>query len=193
MDGKIHRAAFIGSSAAAVAAAAFLRSVALGAEVGQATAQLTPMVKTMLAFEADGFPAVRAEQLVARMIALFDLDGSLAFVSSLAAFSDVASFSRGNNALFTAERAATAGVDVVALAASDARAFSAERVAASPSYGYLDAMSRLRYVGLWQRSAFTVRRRFFNSLRAITFAAFYSMPEVWPSIGYAGPFVSNPR
>lgn len=189
----MNRAVFVRSTGATVAAAAFLRSVAIGAEVGQLATQLTPLVKSMLAFGADGFPDVEAEAVVGRIGALFELDGSSVFLGSLAAFSDVASFSTGSGALFTAESAAAVGVNVTALARSDARAFSVERMPPSLSFGGLDAASRLRYLGLWERSAFSVRRRFFTSVRAITFVAFYSMPEVWPSIGYSGPLIGSLR
>lgn len=188
----MNRAAFVRSSGAAAAAAAFLRSVALGAERGGLIEELTPLVKSILPFGTDGFPAVRAEVLVGRMGTLFGLDGDPVFLGSLAAFSEVASFPVGSDTLFAAERAAGDDVDVASLTLSDARAFSAAAVAKSSSFEALDAASRLRYVSLWERSAFCVRRRFFSSVRALTFSAFYSMPEVWPWIGYAGPLL-GPR
>jgi hypothetical protein len=145
-----------------------------------------------LPFGASGFPAVRAEEVVARMNALFDLGGDDVFLASLAAFNDVAGFSAGSAVLFAAERAVNPGANIADLTRSDAAAFSSTGVPLPLRFDGFDPGARSRYLELWERSAFIVRRRFFSSVRAITFVAFYSMPKVWPSIGYAGPLVRIP-
>jgi phage tail protein X len=47
------------------------------------------------------------------------------------------------------------------------------------------------YFDLWRRSRFLLRREFHATARSLVMVSAYSMPEVWPVIGYAGPLLSG--
>jgi hypothetical protein len=183
----LRRSAFL-SSASALAPAAFLRDVALAAEDDALKADLVPLVETLLPFGAPSFPPVRSAALVHRIDDLFKLDGSQIFQASLRGFSSLAAFAAGAQELFAAERAAVPDADGRVLLARDGAAFAASGLSATAAFGDLDPAGRGAYLRLWSQSAFSTRRRFYASVRAVTFVAFYSLPEAWPAIGYAGPF-----
>jgi hypothetical protein len=45
------------------------------------------------------------------------------------------------------------------------------------------------YFDLWRQSRFLLRREFHATARSLVMVSAYSMPEVWPVIGYAGPLL----
>jgi hypothetical protein len=47
-----------------------------------------------------------------------------------------------------------------------------------------------QYFDLWRRSRFLLRREFHATSRSLVMIAAYSMDEVWPAIGYAGPLLT---
>jgi hypothetical protein len=187
---RLKRAGFV-SAAAALAACGFLRNVALGAERGETTAELGPLVETLLPFGSAAFPISDSGPLVRRIYALFDLERDAVFQASLAGFSSLGAFPAGAEPLFAAEREVTPDTDIQVLRAHDAVAFATGRLRKVAAFGDLDAAERARYVGLWAHSAFGVRRRFYSSVRALTFVAFYSTPEAWHAIGYRGPLLAE--
>ncbi len=184
----MRRFAFL-SSAAALAAAAFLQDVALAAEGDSVSAELAPLVETLLPFGTLSFPAVQRDTLVQRIDGLFKLESSPVFRASLRGFSELRTFSAGANQLFAAEKAAVPEADLKELTTIDATAFAASGIPSDVLFQDLALVDRSTYVRLWSQSAFSTRRRFYGSVRAITFLAFYSLPESWPVIGYGGPLL----
>jgi hypothetical protein len=188
----MNRTSFIRASVATSVAVSFLRSVALGSEATGYAPEMAGVVTTILGAEAFGSSSVSPESIVRRLNWLFSLHRSPAFLASLNAFSDIASFAYGSELLFDSERAQGAVLDTSVLLAHDAAALRATAIQGSTFEG-LDAAERAQYLELWEHSAFNVRRRFYNSVRAVTFIAFYSMPESWKAIGYAGPMLAPKR
>jgi hypothetical protein len=45
----------------------------------------------------------------------------------------------------------------------------------------------------WMTSRFKLRRQAFRALRNLSILGYYSQPESWPLIGYAGPLVGSAR
>ncbi|HTV92634.1 MAG TPA: hypothetical protein VMG98_07950 [Verrucomicrobiae bacterium] len=186
------RAAFVGSSVAMVAAA-FLRNVSLAAETDAAGLELTVLVETLLPFGSPAFPAIPSTAVVQRIEGLFKLGESPVFQASLRGFSSLAFFSTGDDQLFAAERAVSPDSDPRDLVRRDAAAFAATGLSPAANFQYLKPERKSQYVRLWSQSAFSVRRRFYGSVRAVTFVAFYSLREAWPAIGYAGPILKGAR
>lgn len=167
----MQRVAFIGS-ATALSAAAFLRDTALAAGLAAHPPDLVPLVATLLPPAGAGVSGVSAETIAARVEAIFHLGESAAFRASVATFSDLAAFA----------------------GAGDRRAFDASGLSASGTFASLNATDRATYLRIWATSERDVRRRFYGSIRAVTLIAFYSLPDVWAAIDYAGPVLpQRPR
>jgi len=65
--------------------------------------------------------------------------------------------------------------------------------AAAPSRFTALTLDRQReYFDLWRRSRFLLRRAFYATSRSLVLITAYSMDEVWPAIGYAGPLLPRP-
>lgn len=175
-------------SASALAAAAFLREVALAPAAPAPQAQIEALISTVVPFGA-GFPLAEPSQVVQRMETLFHLRENAAFQASLAAFASVGAFTAPPAELFELERSADERAVPEQLLEHDRRAFRDSGLAKTQSFAEFTPEERARYVRLWTQSAFSIRRRFYMSIRAVTFEAFYSMPQVWEAIGYAGPIL----
>jgi hypothetical protein len=185
------RSSFIETSAA-LAAATFLRGTALGAEAGAADDTMAALVETLLPFGLPSFPRVPPSEIISRIGETYALETSPAFIASLSAFSNTAAFPAGSKELFLAEHSGSPQSAPGALLARDAAAFAASGVPLSATFAALGWRDRDRYLTLWSQSAFNTRRRFYRAVRAVTFAALYSMPAAWRSIGYAGPLLKTP-
>ncbi len=149
---------------------------------------LRPVVETILAFDARGFPAVTPQQIVARIDALFHLQDSATFRGALWQFSLPVSFQAGDGITEAAEHHLSPYVSVGDLFRADRAAYASSGVAPVGLFEQYSPRDRETYFGLWLHSALSLRRRFAFSLRVVTFEAFYSMPEAWSAIGYAGPY-----
>lgn len=187
----MNRTLFI-SSAGAMAAVAFLKNVSLADEY-EVPAPIAPLVETLLPFGSAGFPDASVQMVVQRIESIYHLAESRTFVASLSAFMRPSAFVTPGAALYVAEQSSAPEADMRALAASDARAYRFARLPEAGDFGHFSNHERAVYLRLWSQSAFNTRRRFYQSVRFITFAAFYSMPQVWPAIGYAGPLLQGAR
>lgn len=174
-------------------AATFLRDVSLAEEPDATGFEMTTLVETLLPFGSATFPKVPSSAIVQRLNGLFKLNESPVFQASLQGFSSLALFSTGQEQLFAAERAVSAGADPHEIIRRDAAAFAATGLPQAANFRDLEPGDRSTYLSLWSRSAFSVRRRFYGSVRAVTFVAFYSLPEAWVAIGYAGPILKGAR
>ena len=185
----MNRTSFI-SSLGAAAAVAFLRDVALADEGGSAFG-LTPLVETIMPVTSSGFPTVTGQEITGRIESLYHLSGSQTFVASLTAFMQPKSFATPSALLYRAERSIFPDVDVHEAVKADAEAYRSASLPSTSDFASFKPDERAAYVRLWSQSAFSTRRRFYQSIRFVTFAAFYSMPQAWSTIGYAGPLLSK--
>lgn len=185
----MNRTLFI-SSLGAAAAVAFLKDVAL-ADVSDGAALITPLVETLLPFGSAGFPGVPAGVVVERIESLYHLAESDTFRGSLSAFLRPRSFIAPDAALYVAERSDTPHADTQALTLADTHAYRLAALPDEADFARFSPHERAVYLGLWSHSAFNTRRRFYQSVRFVTFAAFYSMPKIWPAIGYGGPLLGD--
>jgi hypothetical protein len=176
----------------AAAALAFLKGVAL-ADVPEGAPLMAPVIETILPFGSPRFPGVPVRMVAERIESLYHLAESPTFRGSLSAFLSLRSFTAPDAALYAAERSETPDADIPAQTETDARAYRLAALPDATEFAQLSYQQRSTYLGLWSRSAFNTRRRFYQSVRFITFAAFYSMPEVWPTIGYTGPLLQGGR
>jgi hypothetical protein len=124
-----------------------------------------------------------------RIESLYHLGGSPTFEGSMAAFMHPTSFLKPSALLYAAEQSTTAGVNVGQMTMSDARAYRMATLPNAFDFSKFTPGQRATYLRLWSQSAFNTRRRFYQSVRFLTFAAFYSMPQAWPAIGYDGPLL----
>lgn len=186
----MNRSSFVNLSAATAAALAFFRTTTLGSATAVGTGyrmMMTPLVATVLPIGARGFPSIESAHLADRIANLYGLDADAAFLGSLAVFSDISTFATGSQTLFGVELATVGNVNIPELLDRDSTAFRGSGLIPSSSFVNLSPSDRRTYLRLWEQSAFNTRRRFYCSVRAVTFSAFYSMPDSWVAIGYAGP------
>jgi hypothetical protein len=165
----------------------------MAAEIDSVGPELQPVVETLLPFGSPAFPAISSAAIVQRLDELFKLSDNPVFQASLRGFSSLALFSTGQSRLFAAERAMAPGADPNELTRRDAAAFAATGLSPTANFQALRSEERSAYVRLWSRSAFSARRRFYGSIRAVTFVAFYSLPDAWAAIDYAGPLLKGAR
>jgi hypothetical protein len=201
-----------GSLAAAASSLQWLRSggmlphevaLAAGTAVDTAETVFEAVVRAVLPSEDPRFAAILPAAVADRADHLFVLDQDTAVQQNLVLFDDLTEFvspppaiALGEPVLFPpsdAERNAPAAV-----AARIARDAAAYQVASAAWGGQavlftdLTPIGQRAYLLLWARSALGLRRRFYRSLKTLVMAATYSMDEVWPIIGYAGPLLHLP-
>jgi hypothetical protein len=190
----MNRLSFVSLSAAATAALAFFRTVALGsgsAASADYSEMMTPLVATVVPIGSPGFPPITALRLTERIASLYHLDANPTFLGTLGAFCDLSMFAAGSQTLLAVEVATVGQVEVAKLLNQDSAAFRNSRLHPSSSFGGLSPSERRTYLTLWERSAFNTRRRFYGSARSVIFAALYSMPDSWSAIDYAGPLLGH--
>ncbi len=200
-DQAMTRSQMIFGSAAVLAALASFGLAPAPAEVRAETVDVPEpldavqraLVDTILPFDAPGFPAVTSAQLSIRMNTLFGLRASETYRATLLAFDDLAMYPEPPAFLLReADADAASSREEVQ---RDREAFARWKAAnandGTGSFRSLVPAARTSYFTLWLRGAVLERRRFHQSLKALTMAAAYSHPAFWESIGYAGPF--DPR
>jgi hypothetical protein len=157
------------------------------------------LMTAFLPFEQPEFP-VEATDVEARMLDLFRFEEDARYVHlqrMLLFFDDLALFAFPL-ALVEAERVARdlpgegPAADAALAAARNTDRRLAEdfvaSVAPADRFTALGLDARRTYLGLWSRSGFLVKRRFYSAAKAITMISAYSLDRLWPSIGYDGPF-----
>jgi hypothetical protein len=181
------------------------REVALanGTAVDTAKTVFEALVRAVLPSDDPRFAAIAPAAVADRADRLFALDQDTAVQQNLVLFDDLVQFvspppaiGLAEPVLFPptdAERSASAAV--AARIARDATAYQT----ASKAWGSqlalftdLTLAGQRAYLMLWARSALGVRRRFYRSMKTLVMAATYSMDDVWPIIGYAGPLLHLP-
>lgn len=181
----MNRTSFI-SSIGAAASVAFLRDVAL-AEAPNNPYSLTPLVETILPVMDPGFPVVTGQTIAERIESLYHLSDSRTFAGSLSAFMQPSFFPEPLGLLYDVERSSAPDADVHEAASADRERYRRASLPIENNFAAFTPDQRAAYVRLWSQSAFNTRRRFYQSARFLTFAAFYSLPQVWPAIKYSGP------
>jgi len=154
----------------------------------------------LLAFEDSRFP-VSLETVETQLLDMFPIDHASDFLElrkALIVFDDCQLFPLRLAVLEAAERSALAvraepttpltAAQLDQKLASDAQLYAAWRQPGMPSQFSALALSLQReYLGLWSKSAWLLRRRFYRSCKALIMFATYSLPASWQPIGYEGP------
>jgi hypothetical protein len=161
------------------------------------------IVRALLPSDDSRFAAIAPAAVADRADRIFGLDQDTSIQQNLVLFDDLAQFvspppgvAQVEPVLFPpseAERTTSA-----AIASRIARDTKAYQVASGAWAGRalftdLNLADQRAYLMLWARSALGVRRRFFRSMKTLVMAATYSMDQVWPIIGYAGPLLHMNR
>jgi hypothetical protein len=168
---------------------------ALGApEPEQWQPVLRAFAEAVVSFEHPRFPrSVRVEQVTDALYAHFPVKESDAFGSlrlGLWVFDDTALFPEHLEPFVDGERKLGSNERALDLAiAHDREAF--QKAGVSGAFSELDLAGRRRYLNLWAKSAFTLRRQFYRSGKILTMIATYSLPEMWAAIGYEGPLLGS--
>jgi hypothetical protein len=203
-----------GSMAAAAAALQWLRSAGALAATAPSIPAHSPastaasnggvvfaaLVRAMLPFEDPRFAAITPVAVQKRADALFKLSLDQGVQANLALFNDLHLFQSPPPELLTGEAAyfpadeTERGIQnpIAARLAKDVKTFASfdQKLAyRAGSFTDLHLADARAYCLLWARSALGMRRRFYQSAKALIMATTYSMDEVWPAIGYAGPLL----
>jgi hypothetical protein len=159
------------------------------------------LIRSFLAFEHPGFP-LDPEVVESRLLFLFHFEEDERYqqLQQMLSFFDDLDLFAYPQVLTDAERVArdmeARGLDVVAelAAARHADEQAGRDFATRVTHNrFVDLPLDLQreYVRLWSQSAFVVKRRFHASARALIMISAYSLDEMWPTIGYAGPLVDR--
>ena len=162
------------------------------------------IVRAVLPSDDPRFAAIAPASVADRADRLFGMDQDAAVQQNLVLFDDLVQFISPAPAIGLAEAALfppddadrTASAAIAARVARDAAAFQAASAAwgGQPAlFTDLSLSGQRAYLMLWARSALGVRRRFYRSIKTLVMAATYSMDDVWPIIGYAGPLLHLSR
>src|SRR5450755_1171363 len=192
--GSMDRRKFVvASSASAFAALAWLRGSRISFAIAATPAPTLDtrnitlgIVRAVLPFEHERFPRIAPNDVYLRMNAIFALESDVKFASTLALFDAIQAWEYPPAPLVELERALYGLPDV----AHDARLFSAwsSSVAGrATAFTSLTSQDQRSYLALWAQSSFGVRRRIYQSFKAIVCASAYSMDAMWTAIGYEGP------
>lgn len=153
---------------------------------------LRALVETVLAFDHPDFPAIGVDQVEARVLASFPLDGELR--ATLRAFSELQRFPRldGNTRQVEEELLQSEGCppgEVDRIIAERARtdeerfqAFAAE-LGGSDRFEGATLEARRAYLRLWARSPLAARRRLYTSLKALVLIPAYGLPALRRAVG----------
>jgi hypothetical protein len=184
----------ISTSAAAYAALAWIRDAGrLGAFAANAAAApdthavALSIVRAILPFEHPRFPVIAAADLRRRMYDLFSLDRDENFAATLGLFNSVGAWSNPPKPVIQIESVLYGPPDV----AHDVRSFESWSGTASVKRDFtdLDLADQRSYLSLWAQSSFGMRRRVYQSFKALVNATAYSMDAMWSAIGYEGPLL----
>src|SRR5271166_1814392 len=177
-------------------------ALATGSAIDTAETVFEAIVRAVLPSDDPRFTTISPTTVADRADHLFALDQDTAVQQNLVLFDDLTEFSSpppaialGEPVLFPpsdAERSASTAV--AARIARDAAAYQAAATWGGQSVLFTDLTlaGQRAYLMLWARSELGLRRRFYRSMKTLVMAATYSMDEVWPLIGYAGPLLHLP-
>ena len=168
-------------------------------------AVLDALAATVLPLELDGFPLRAPRRVSDRLLQLFPLERERRFLGlqrTLLLFDATELFPRVEGPIEATEREQLGAFGDPGVAAIEAEleakrrregeAWSAyrRRFAGEPQRFVEATLTAQRaYFELWGASPYVLRREFRNATRALILTTVYSLEEVWPAIGYAGPLV----
>ncbi|HWA73176.1 MAG TPA: hypothetical protein VG937_12595 [Polyangiaceae bacterium] len=155
---------------------------------------LRAFAETVVSFEHPRFPrSVRVEQVTDALYAHFPVKESDDFGAlrlGLWVFDDTALFPEHLEPFVDGERKLGASEpELDSAVAHDRDAF--QKAGVSGLFSELGLAGRRRYLNLWAKSAFTLRRQLYRSGKILTMIATYSLPEMWTAIGYEGPLLRS--
>jgi hypothetical protein len=187
----------VSASASALAALTWMRgpgrldSLSLGAPLeSRAQDVALAITRAILPFEHPRFPKITPADIRIRMYALFSLDEDSSFASTLALFNALGAWSNPPKTVLEVESTLYGPPDV----AHDRKLFETWNGGATTetaTFTDLNLVRQRSYLTMWARSAFGVRRRTYQSFKALANATAYSMEALWSAIGYDGPLVAR--
>jgi hypothetical protein len=162
---------------------------------------LHAVITTFLPLDDAAFAKIPAESIERRLITLFPLEKEQKFLGlqrSIVLFDEIDLFTTFSGPLLAEEMKARdvarrkrdwrrIAQEIRERDGAAFRRFAAEGVAAR--FTDLAPHRRAQYLALWRDSASVVKRQFHSSLKALVMITTFSMDEVWPAIGYAGPLL----
>jgi hypothetical protein len=186
----------VASGASAFAALAWLRGIGQGSALAAVGAEAPPtqvalaVVKAILPFEDPRFPAIPPDAIRRRMYAIFSLDDDASFASTLALFDSIGAWAHPPPPIIALEALRYGQPDLGHDRALFENSFANGKLATS-RFADLGLDDQRAYLAMWSQSSFGVRRRVYQSLKALVHATAYSMDVLWRAIGYEGPLVSR--
>jgi hypothetical protein len=157
------------------------------------------VVRAFLPSDDSRFASIAPAAVADRADRLFSLDQDTAIQQNLVLFDDLTQFVAPPPGVVQLEPVLfppsnterNVGAAVAARIARDANAYQVASGgwAGRALFTDLNLAGQRAYLMLWARSALGVRRRFYRSMKTLVMAATYSMDQVWPIIGYAGPLL----
>ena len=157
---------------------------------------LSGLIQTVLPCEGTAFP-VTVAQVQTRLLRIFKLERDPRFLllqRSFVLFDETDLFphflplAEEEHRLRASSETRAPGPDFAEDLAHDRELHATFAGASAPGRFVALPLDRQRqYFDLWRRSRFLLRREFHATSRSLVMIAAYSMDEVWPAIGYAGP------
>jgi hypothetical protein len=186
----------VAGGASAFAALAWLRGIGKAnalAAAAQPTVQVAlGVVQAILPFEDPRFPTMTPEDVRKRMYAIFSLDDDVSFASSLALFDNIGAWANPPRPIVAFEILRYGQPDLAHDRDLLHESF-ANGLAGQARFADLALHDKRTYLSMWSQSSFGVRRRVYQSFKALVNASAYSMDALWNAIGYEGPLVSRER
>ncbi|MEA2238498.1 MAG: hypothetical protein QOC81_3222 [Thermoanaerobaculia bacterium] len=161
------------------------------------------LIRIILPLDQHDFPKVPAEMIEERLISMFPLEKEQKFLGlqrTLTLFDQIDLFPIVSGPLlFEEEKARDGGTGAAELAAAlqdaDRRAYQEftrlQPVKGRPRFQDLSIETQQAYYTLWRDSPSVVKRAFHSTMKTLIMTTFYSMDQVWPAIGYAGPLLGK--
>ena len=155
------------------------------ADEGTGRAVMQGLVRTILPLDDAHFPVLGIERIERRVYALFHLEHNELFHKSLALFNRLDLYPSISDLPFSWRTSA-----------HDSQLYDEFKATVSRrgyKFAELPIAEQRSYLRMWARSSFAIKRRFYQSMKAVIMAAAYSLPETWPVIGYDGPLLRKRR
>ncbi|MEA2163829.1 MAG: hypothetical protein QOK37_1956 [Thermoanaerobaculia bacterium] len=161
------------------------------------------LIRIILPLDEPNIPLHSPEPIEERLIAMFPLEKEQKFLGlqrTLVLFNQIDLFPIVSGPLlFEEARVRDDDRESASLTAGlmeeDRRSYRdfihAHSITGRPRFEDLPGTAQQAYFALWRDSPSIVKRAFHSTMRALIMTTFYSMDEVWPSIGYAGPLVGK--
>ena len=173
----------------------------------QYTPILRAVIKAVLPFEHPKFPTLSAEKLEQQLLTYFPLEGDdkiKAVPQGLLIFNDLSLYAHPLAPLISQEKFLFDDFDgiketeqkelIMGKLQEDQkryREFSTSINSKVTDFTDLSLDESRKYLMLWAMSSFGIKRRFYRSLKSLVMISAYTRKELWQSIGYEGPLLTE--